>query len=258
MAQAATAIANKPVWVDLASSDAAKSRDFYSKVFGWQIEVTDDPQYGGYGLAKVNGKDVAGIGPKMSPDAPDAWTLYIGSADAEETARKVEAAGGKVVAPPFAVGDQGRMAVFQDPAGAFISVWETVAMGGFQADGSNTYGWAELNARGVEKDLAFYEKVFGWTTKKSEMGEGQPPYNEFQLDGESVAGAWEMNPMVPAEMPSYWMVYFNVDDVDPTFRKALDAGGKEMLPPQDFPGGRFAILGDPLGAAFGILKMARR
>ncbi|HKG56784.1 MAG TPA: VOC family protein [Candidatus Limnocylindrales bacterium] len=258
MAQAATAIANKPVWVDLASSDPAKSRDFYTKVFGWQVEVSDDPQYGGYGLAKVDGKDAAGIGGKMSPDMADAWTLYIGTADAEETARKVEAAGGKVVAPPFAVGDQGRMAVFQDSAGAYIAVWETSAMGGFQAEGSNTYGWAELNARGVQNALPFYRKVFGWTAKSSEMGEGQPPYNEFQLDGESIAGAWEMNADVPTAMPSYWMVYFGVDDVDGAYRKALDAGAREMLPPQDFPGGRFAIVNDPLGAMFGILRMSGR
>jgi predicted enzyme related to lactoylglutathione lyase len=28
-----------------------------------------------------------------------------------------------------------------------------------------------------------------------------------------------------------------------------------MLAPQEFPGGRFAILQDPQGAAFGLLKM---
>ena len=90
------------------------------------------------------------------------------------------------------------------------------------------------------------------------MGEGQPPYTEFVLDGESVAGAWEMNPMVPAEVPSYWQVYFGVEDVDAVFRKAIDLGAQEMLAPQDFPGGRFAIMGDPEGASFGLLKMAAR
>jgi uncharacterized protein len=257
MAQA-TAVANKPVWVDLASSDPRKSRDFYSKVFGWKVEVTEDPQYGGYGLAKIDGRDVAGIGGKMSPEMADAWTLYIGSADAAEAARKVETAGGKVVVPPFEVGDQGRMSVFQDPAGAFIAVWEIAAMGGFQAEGANAYGWAELNARNVETALPFYRDVFGWTARSTEMGEGQPPYNEFQLDGESIAGAWEMNATVPAEVPSYWMVYFAVDDVDATYQTALGNGGTEMLPPQDFPGGRFAIINDPLGAMFGILRMTGR
>ena len=69
MAEARTAIANKPVWVDLSSSDPAASREFYSKLFGWNVEVNPDPQYGGYGMAKINGKDVAGIGSKMSEDA---------------------------------------------------------------------------------------------------------------------------------------------------------------------------------------------
>jgi predicted enzyme related to lactoylglutathione lyase len=64
--------------------------------------------------------------------------------------------------------------------------------------------------------------------------------------------------MVPAAVPSYWMVYFGADDVDAAFAKAIAAGAHEMLPPRDFPGGRFAILGDPQGAAFGILKMAAR
>jgi uncharacterized protein len=257
MAQA-TAIKNKPVWVDLSSGDPEGSRTFYSKVFGWRVDVNPDPQYGGYALAKIDGKDVAGIGPQQSPGAPTAWMLYIGTDNADDLSKKVQSAGGTVVAPPFDVGEQGKMAVFQDPSGAFISAWQATQMGGFQTDAANSYGWAELNARGIERALPFYNKVFGWTAKTSEMGEGQPPYTEFQIDGESVAGGMEMNPMVPAEVPSYWMVYFNVDDVDASFRKATSAGAREMLAPQDFPGGRFAIVTDPQGAVFGLLKMTPR
>jgi hypothetical protein len=88
------------------------------------------------------------------------------------------------------------------------------------------------------------------------MGEGAPPYTEFGLGGPSFAGGMEMNPMVPAQVPSYWMIYFLTEDVDRSFRTAIDAGAREMLAPADFPGGRFAIVGDPQGAAFGLLKMA--
>jgi predicted enzyme related to lactoylglutathione lyase len=256
MAEARAAIANKPVWVDLSSSDPAASREFYSKLFGWEIEVATDPQYGGYALAKIGGEDVAGIGPQQSPDAPTAWSLYIGTHDAEEVAGKVQAAGGQIIAPPFDVGDQGRMAVFQDPTGAFISAWQPKEMGGFWSKAPGSYGWAELNSRGIEKALPFYRAVFGWTEKKSDMGEGAPPYWEFQLGGQSIAGGMEMNPMVPAIVPSHWLVYFKVDDVDQSFKKATEAGAQEMLAPQDFPGGRFAIVSDPQGAAFGILKMS--
>jgi predicted enzyme related to lactoylglutathione lyase len=258
MAQTMASIANKPSWVDLSSEDAGSSREFYGKLFGWDVEVNPDPQYGGYALARIGGKDAAGIGPKMDPNSPTAWSLYIGTEDVDALAKKVTAAGGTVIMAPFDVGDQGRMAVFQDPAGAFISAWQGTRMGGFQTDAPNAFGWAELNARGVEKALPFYTAVFGWTVKKSPMGEGQPDYNEFQIDGQSVAGAWEMNAMVPAEVPSYWQVYFDVDDVDAAHRKAIELGAHELNGPQDFPGGRFSIVADPQGASFGLLKMAPR
>jgi len=47
-----------------------------------------------------------------------------------------------------------------------------------------------------------------------------------------------------------------VDDLDESFNQAKQAGGSEMLAPQDFPGGRFAILQDPQGATFGVMKMS--
>jgi hypothetical protein len=256
MADSAIAVASKPAWVDLSSTDPAASRDFYAKLFGWKVEVNPDPQYGGYALAKIDGKDVAGIGGTQSPEQPSAWVVYIGTKDADDLGRRVQAAGGTVVAPAFDVGDQGKMAVFQDPAGAVISGWQTTQMGGFQTQGANTYSWAELNARGLEKALPFYSEVFGWTAKS--VGDDAVPYTEFQVDGQSIAGATEMNPMVPAEVPSYWLVYFGVDDIDRSFRTAIDAGAREMMAPADFPGGRFAIVADPQGAAFGLLQMPAR
>jgi predicted enzyme related to lactoylglutathione lyase len=119
---------------------------------------------------------------------------------------------------------------------------------------AGAYSWAELNSRGIEKAKKFYNKVFGWGEKVSPMGEGQGDYTEFKLAGESIGGGMEMNPMVPAEVPSYWMVYFGARDVDKEHKKAVDLGAKEMVPPSDFPGGRFSILSDPQGAMFGLLS----
>lgn len=251
-AEIKTAFANRPAWVDLASADPAASREFYSKLFGWDVEVSPDPQYGGYAMAKVGGKDVAGIGPKQMAEAPTAWSVYIGTDDADALANKVQAAGGTVIAPPFDVGDQGRIAVFQDPAGAFIAAWQPKAMNSFESGGPNTFRWAELNARGIEKAVPFYGRVFGWTGHSTPMGDGQPPYTEFHLGDDSIAGGMEISPMVPAEVPSYWLVYFGVDDVDRAFRTATGMGAREIVPPNDFPGGRFALVSDPQGAVFGL------
>lgn len=253
MSPTTTLLVNRPAWVDLSSGDAAASRTFYSRLFGWDVEVSPDPQYGGYATAKIGDQRVAGIGPKVSPDAPTAWSIYIGTDDAAGLARKITDAGGTVVMPPFDVGDQGRMAVFTDPSGAFISAWQGGLTSQFVSGVPNAYGWAELNARGLDRAIAFYEKVFGWTHSTSASGEGTE-YTQFADHGENIAGAMEMNPQIPAEVPSYWMAYFNVDDVDAGFRRALELGAREMVSPQDYPGGRFAIVSDPQGAAFGLLN----
>ena len=253
MTHAGSAIANKPAWVDLGTSDTAAASRFYSTVFGWDVQISPDPQYGGYGRALLDGKDVAGIGPTMSQEQPTVWSIYIGTDDADALAGKVEAAGGRVVMPAFDVGDQGRMAVFADPAGAVISCWQPTAMHGFQTEGANAYSWAELNARDVSASLPFYRDVFGWALHASDSPD--MPYTEFQVDGRSIAGATEMSPMAPAEMPNYWLVYFGVDDVDASTATAVKAGGKEMLAPMDFPGGRMALIADPQGAMFGLMKL---
>ena len=255
MAQVATALTNKPAWVDLATTDAEVARGFYSKLFGWNLEVSEDPQYGGYATAKLSDQSVAGIGPKQEGDqSPTAWSLYIGTEDVDELAKRVQAAGGSVVAPPYDVGDQGRMAVLTDPSGAFISAWQAAGMSQFVSGTPDAFGWAELNARGLDRAIAFYETVFGWTHSEQPFGDGEV-YTQLEHDGQPIAGALEMNPQVPAETPSYWLIYFNVDDVDARFQKVIELGGREMVAPQDMPGGRFAIVSDPQGAAFGILNV---
>jgi len=254
MTQSTVSLANRPAWVELSSPDAEASRAFYARLFEWEIDVADDPQYGGYGIARIGEQSTAGIGPKQSPDAPTAWGVYIGTDDVDSLAQLVTSAGGTVVAEPFDVGDQGRMAVFADPTGAVISAWQAAGMRNWASHRPNAFSWAELNARGVDQAIPFYERVFGWTHKTTPGDSGAPDYTEFQVDGHSIAGAMEMNPQMPAGVPSYWGIYFDVEDVDDAYRRALAAGAQEMMAPQEFPGGRFAIVSDPQGASFGLLK----
>ena len=245
----------KPNWVDLATSDVEKAAEFYSKLFGWEADLDLGPDAGGYGIFRLGGKDVAGIGPLQSEAQPAAWSVYIGSDDADAVAEKVKSAGGNVIAPPFDVFDQGRMAVFQDNQGAFISVWQPITMAGTQVTGPGSMGWAELNARGAAGTKAFYRQVFGWDAKEGEApAEGMPPYIEWQLEGASIAGAMEMPPMVPAQVPNFWLAYFSVDDVAAATAKAEELGARVSMPPTDYPGGRFSVLQDPQGATFALMS----
>jgi uncharacterized protein len=246
-----------PAWVDLSTSDAAAGKTFYSKLFGWQPEDLG-PDAGDYVIFRLDGKQVAALGPVQNPGQPSAWSVYIATDDAAATAKKVRDAGGTVALEPMQVMDQGSMAVFQDPIGAFISVWQPAKMKGFDLTNQpNSFTWAELNARGIEKTKPFYHKVFGWGDKTSPMGEGQPPYTEWQLGGASIGGGMEWSQEMPAGVPPHWLVYFAVTDPDATAKKAAELGGKVNVAPQDFPGGRFAVISDPQGAAFGILRMSQ-
>ncbi len=253
MAKSATAVKTTPLWVDLSSKDVPGSRAFYEKLFGWKVRELG-PDAGGYVMLQVGGKDVVGLGPTQMAEQPTAWAVYIGTDDADAIAKKVEKAGGTVIAPPFDVMEQGRMGTFQDPGGAFISVWQPIKFSGPPNYGKpNTPGWWELNARGVASVKPFYRQVFGWSEKLSEYEAGMT-YTEFQLEGHSIAGAMEMADMVPAEVPNHWLVYFTVTDVDATAKKAAGLGARVAMQPSDYPGGRYAVIIDPQGAAFGLMS----
>jgi len=95
--------------------------------------------------------------------------------------------------------------------------------------------------------------VFGWGAETS--GEGPAAYTEWQLGGQSIAGAMEMGPERPAQIPAHWLVYFAVADVGASSAKAGELGASVVVPAMDFPGGRFAVARDPLGAVFGLMRL---
>jgi uncharacterized protein len=60
---------------------------------------------------------------------------------------------------------------------------------------------------------------------------------------------------VPADLPPHWMVYFAVANADATATRAVELGGTVQVPPSDVPQGRYAVLCDPQGARFSVIKL---
>ena len=58
----------------------------------------------------------------------------------------------------------------------------------------------------------------------------------------------------PADLPNHWMVYFAVDDCAAAAAKVEEFGGKVTVPPTEVPPGIFAVVNDPQGATFGVIK----
>ncbi len=245
-----------PIWVDLGSPDLAASSRFYGQLFGWQAEDMGEAM-GHYTMLRQDGKAVAAIGPLMNPNQPTAWTTYVSTPNAEETARKVTEAGGKVLSPPMQVMEEGSMAVFADPTGAAFAVWQPGKMKGAEVfNKPNSVGWNELATRDMKAATAFYTKVFPWTAKTSDMPDGGQ-YTEWQIDGKSIGGAMTIGKMIPADVPPHWLVYFVVANTDDIVKRAQELGGKVMAPAMDIPQGRFAVLTDPQGAAFAVIKLSQ-
>lgn len=241
-----------PSWIDLGTTDLEGAIAFYGGLFGWETEM-GEPEMGRYSMARLRGKAVAGLADAQQP-GPIWWTSYVSVDDIDDTVARVDKAGGTVVMPPMEISEAGRMAVCQDTGGAFISFWQAGGhIGAELVNEPGTLIWNELTTRAVDESIAFYGEVLGWTAQRSE---GEMPYYEWQRGATSVGG---MMPMIgdewPPELPNMWMVYFAVDDTDATAARCAELGGTVSVPPQDIPPGRFAVLDDPQGAVFSIIKM---
>jgi predicted enzyme related to lactoylglutathione lyase len=243
-----------PIWVDLSSPDVSAAAEFYNKLFGWTSEDMGE-EAGHYTMFSSGDKVVAAVGPQQAPGGPPYWTTYVGTNDAEDAARKVTENGGTVLMAPFDVMGQGKMGVFTDPSGGAFAVWQPGQMpGAGQFNTPVSLAWNELHTRDVDGAKNFYPKVFGWGVHANDMGEGQGEYVEWQVGGKSIAGAVGMS-MEPQGTPTYWLVYFAVADTDDIVKRAGELGGKVISPPMDIPQGRFAIIADPQGAVFGVIKL---
>jgi uncharacterized protein len=239
-----------PSWVDLGTPDAAKAAEFYSALFGWTVQQ-GPPEAGGYAIAELRGRPVAGIGPQQNP-GPPVWSTYVNVDDADKAVEKVKDANGTVFLPPMDVLDVGRMSFFADPMGAVIGVWQAKAhKGAGIINEPGTLTWNELVTTDTDEAQRFYEKVFGWGTVTH--GEGVGAYTEFQVSGRSIAGMMLKPPEMPEEVPPYWGVYFAVADTDAAAKRIGELGGTLIMPPRDIEPGRFAVAADPTGAMFSVI-----
>jgi predicted enzyme related to lactoylglutathione lyase len=150
------------------------------------------------------------------------------------------------------------MAVFSDPAGAAFGVWQPAEHKGFQVRNEpGTVCWHELMTTDVAASSGFYPAVFGWTVASHGPAEGPGGYTEFRIGEKMIAGMMAKPPMMPAEVPPHWGLYFAVDDADAAAAKVTELGGKVLMGPMDIEPGRVVAVADTAGATFTLLKSSR-
>jgi len=242
-------------WMELATSDQNAAKHFYSSLFGW---VPNDMPMGPdsfYTIFRLNGRDCA-AGYTLTVQeqgVPPHWNLYIAVEDADAAQSKAASLGAKVEAPAFDVFDAGRMAVLQDPTGAYFIVWQAKRNAGIGIkDEPGTFCWADLSTGDPERAQKFYSGLFGWEIS---AGEKDPSGYLHIKNGDRFIGGIPPARVRNPNAPPHWLIYWYVADVDASAAKAKELGATLYVPPMSVEGvGRMAILADPQGAVSAIFK----
>ncbi|MFE1438809.1 VOC family protein [Streptomyces sp. NPDC058739] len=246
-----------PNWIDLATPDIDGAATFYGGLFGWRF-ASAGPGTGGYGYFRLGDKRVAG-GMQTTPEEwPPSWAVHFKSSDADATARTAEEAHGSVVLRPADLKGQGRTAVLADRAGVPFGIWQPGPDKGLdlvQAPGA--LFWLELYTPDIAAAAGFYHKVLGWETASVTYPGGI--YTCFNPAGQSedtmFAGLVPLDEDPTKADAPYWLVYIEVTDADAAVARAQELGGSVLMPATDLPDvGRIAVLADPYGARFAVIK----
>ena len=105
-------IAGVPCWVDTSQPDPDAAVGFYSGLFGWKFEDVMPPGAAGQVRDRADPRrrrGGRGSHPRGSAGVAP-WNTYVWVDSADETAPKIDAAGGKALMEPFDVMEAGRMA----------------------------------------------------------------------------------------------------------------------------------------------------
>lgn len=117
--------------------------------------------------------------------------------------------------------------------------------------------WQELNTKNLELAKNFYGELLGWNLEQSKLS--PVPYLEIHLGEKAQGGMMEISKDWGEnweKIPSSWMTYVAVDDVDATVEKINANGGEICVAPFDAPGvGRMCVAKAPDGTAFSIIKL---
>ena len=240
-------------WADCSSSDGKAGTQFYAELMGW--EVMDIPTAPGmsYSMFMQEGCAVAGLS-GMPPGFERAplWNNYVTVENVEAMVPKIEAGGGSIIEPPVQMGDEGHMLVLRDPGGAELALWQPLnTIGAGLVNTPGALCWNQLYTREPEAVKAFYSALLGWDFQEDETGSFMI-LNKGRMNGNMITISEEMG-----DMPSMWLPYFSVADIEAAAERVKALGGAVHMGPFDVGGGigRFLLFTDPQGAHCFLIQL---
>lgn len=123
--------AAKVVHFEIPADDMNRAKNFYSSVFDWQMEDYPEMKYIGartveMDMEKHMPKEPGAINGGIMERSPEvsAPVIAMNVPSVDESIKKVEAAGGKVVKAKTDIGGMGFYAYVKDTEGNVIGLWE--------------------------------------------------------------------------------------------------------------------------------------
>lgn len=248
------------VWYDVMTDDVPAAEAFYKSVVGWTTKDVSTPDVS-YTLFCAGEAMVGGLMPipaeARAAGVKPAWMGYVGVADVDDAAKRVEAAGGAIHRAPCDIPDVGRFAVVSDPDGAGFILFAPKPGPTPVAAPSGTpghFGWRELFAGDGERAFAFYSQLFGWTKAHAvDMG-AMGTYQLFAAGGEPVGGMMT----APPGAPPHWGYTINVEAIDAATARVERTGGAILNGPHQVPTGYWVVqCRDNRGAGFALAAPRR-
>lgn len=238
-------------WAELTSTDQQAAKAFYAGLLGWQADDRPMGEDSCYSMQLVDGKSVAAIAaqPQQQREAgvPSMWNSYVKVSDADAVAARAKELGANVHAPPFDVLTAGRMAVIQDPQGAFFMLWQPGEhIGAALVNAPGALVWNELQSPDLDASASFYGDLFGWSVEDMDTPQGRylTILNQSAYNG-------GMRDLIPPSPPS-WLVYFAVEDLDGALVKLGELGGSALTETIDVQIAKLVVVMDPQGAVFAL------
>jgi hypothetical protein len=128
-------------------------------------------------------------------------------------------------------------------------------MAGNSTPAAGSFCWNELMTTDAAKAKEFYAALFGWKMNDMPMGPGT--YTMLMNAGEQAGGLMQIRPDM-GPLPSHWLSYVMVANVDAAIAKAGSLGAQVHVPGMDIPGiGRFGVFADPTGATLAVFQSAK-
>lgn len=124
----------------------------------------------------------------------------------------------------------------------------------------DTTSWLELNTYQPESAMAFYSETLGWDFESTDLPQGGSywvaSYNDTPVGGVFDLGEISVDNNTHDDIPSHWMTYMQVDDIDKAQALASKAGGEVTRPALCLAGvGKLAVITDSAGALIGLIEI---